>query len=238
MRAFGHATDLDLDFGQADRPGLVTTLLAQCDGERGPAFWWTQSVSTRIAALLRLVASTEGRERFSLHARCAAPECGEAYEFELPLEAVVAAHGEGDPVVAQLGADRSVTLRRPTGDDLRAWREAQPQSHAAAKRMMLESLLIAGDAQLADEAALSAALSRGDPLVDFAVACSCPVCGAANDVEVDLEMLALARLAVRQRTLIEEVHGLALRYGWTEREVLAIPPLRRARYLALIEGER
>jgi len=32
------------------------------------------------------------------------------------------------------------------------------------------------------------------------------------------------------------VHALASRYGWTEREILAVAPARRARYLELIDG--
>ena len=238
MRAFGQAPDLDLDFVQADRPGLVTMLLAQCDEGRDADYWWSRPVSARIAALLRLVASTEGCERLSLHALCAATACGERYEIELPLQTVLEAHRGDALVTTHLGPDRRVTLRRPTGDDLRIWRAAQPVSSARATRMMLESLLIAGDVQAEDAAALSAALSQEDPLVNFTVACACPACGAENEVEVDLETLALTRLAARQRMLIEEVHGLAARYGWTEREVLSIPRERRARYLALIEAGR
>ena len=238
MRAFGQATDLDLDFVQADRPGLVTMLLAQCDEGGDADYWWSRPVSARIAALLRLVVATEGCERLSLHALCTATACGERYEIELPLQAVLDAHRGDAPVMVQLEPTRSVTLRRPTGGDLRGWRAAQPASGAPATRMMLESLLIAGEVQAADEAALSAALSREDPLVNFTVSCTCPACGAANEVEVDLETFALTRLAARQRMLIEEVHGLATRYGWTEREVLSIPRERRVRYLALIEAGR
>ena len=52
------------------------------------------------------------------------------------------------------------------------------------------------------------------------------------------QSIAFARLDTRQRALFEEVHQLASHYGWTETEVLAIAPERRARYLALIEDGR
>ena len=77
-----------------------------------------------------------------------------------------------------------------------------------------------------------------DPLVDFTVSCCCPACGAPNEVAVDLEALALTSLLGRQRALLQEVHRFASRYGWTESEVLALPPARRARYLAFFEDER
>jgi hypothetical protein len=55
--------------------------------------------------------------------------------------------------------------------------------------------------------------------------------------EVDVAALTLARLAAVQRRTIEEVHVLARRYHWSEAEVLAVPPRRRARYLALLDRE-
>jgi hypothetical protein len=132
---------------------------------------------------------------------------------------------------------RSLTMRRPTGDDLRRWRDARPASPAQARRVMLDSLVLAGEVEPEDEAAVSASIAALDPLVDFTVACRCPACGASNEVAVDLETLALTRLLARQRALLQEVHRFASHYGWTESEVLAVPPTRRARYLALIEGQ-
>ena len=103
---------------------------------------------------------------------------------------------------------------------------------------MLDSLVLAGQAGPEDEAAVSASIAAMDPLVDFTVSCHCPACGAPNEVAVDLEALALARLVGRQWALLQEVHRFASHYGWTESEVLAVPPARRAGYLALIEDQR
>jgi hypothetical protein len=234
MRPFGCAADLDLDFGQADRPGLVTALLAQCAGDRDSQFWWAQPVGERTAALLRLVAATEQRDEIALNSRCAA--CGDTFEFALPLRTLPRAASE--TVEIRLGEARVLRMRRPTGDDLRRWHAAQPVSRAEAFHLMLESLVLEGHAGPDDEAALSASFESMDPLVDFTVSCRCPACGAAREVAVDLESLALASLARRQRALLREVHCFAVHYGWTESEVLAVPPTRRARYLAFIEEQR
>ncbi len=236
MRPFGAAADLDLDFGLADRPGLVTALLAQCAEPHDPAFWWSQPVGMRTAALLRLVALTEGRGEVALSAHCTAAACGEAFEFALPLQGLPGGEADPGPIRLRLDDRRSLTMRRPTGDDLRRWRAAQPASRAQALRLMMDSLLPSGEVAPEDEAAVSAAITALDPLVDFSVACRCPACGASNDVAVDLETLALARLVERQRALLHEVHRFASHYGWSEPEVLAVPPARRARYLALIEA--
>jgi len=238
MRPFGHAEDLDLDFGQSDRPALVTTLLASCSEDGDAAFWWSQPVGLRTATLLQLVVLTEHRADVSLNRRCGAAGCEAVFEFTLPLLALAAADTGGNPVPVHLDAGRTVMLRRPTGDDLRRWRDARPASRAEALRLMFGSLVVDGDARPEDEAAVSASISEMDPLVDFAVSCPCPACGAANDVTIDLEAIALDRLSGRQRALVHDVHRFAVAYGWTEADVLAIPSSRRAQYLTLIEEER
>jgi hypothetical protein len=213
-------------------------LLAQCGESHDPNFWWSQPVGGRTAALLRLVALTEQRDNISITARCAADACGESFEFDLPLRTLPGGPSDAGPLRVQLDDGRTLTMRRPTGHDLSHWRDAQPASRTEALRAMLGSLVLTGSAGLEDEPAVSEAIAAMDPLVDFTVSCSCPACGAPNDVEVDLEELALERLARRQRALLQEVHRFASCYGWTESEVLAVPPARRALYLALIEDQR
>ncbi|MDE3737769.1 hypothetical protein [Metapseudomonas resinovorans] len=234
MRPFGELADLDLDFADRDRPRLVTELLTQCSTGTDAAFWWTQPVGTRSAALLRLAAETCGVYSLPFSARC--PACNEAFEFELQLAPLLATADDDGPIRVGLDPDRQVTLRRPTGDDLRRWRQAQPASPVEARRLMLDSLLLEGQIRPDDEARLSEAVATADPLVALAVACSCPACGADSEVPIDLDHTALARLGARQRALLREVHCLASRYGWSEAQVMALSPARRAQYLALIEA--
>jgi hypothetical protein len=239
MRPFGDTADLGLDFGSSDRPLLVTALLAQCGEPSDAAFWWSQPVGLRIGALLRLLAATDqGSRQLTFTARCAQASCGETFEFEVPLHALPDGSGDDGPIRVQLDAERSVTLRRPTGDDLRRWREAQPGSRAEALHAMLDTLVIEGEVQQRDEGVLSRSIAAADPLVAFSVACRCPACGSASEVPIDLEAVALARLGAHQLALLREVHRFASHYGWTESEVLAVPSARRARYLGLIEDER
>ena len=233
MRPFGTAEDLDLDLSHVDRPHVVTTLLTQCAGPDA-AFWWSQPVGIRIAALLRVVAVTEQRDSLTLTSTCSA--CGERFDFDLPIRLLEGVDAGRDPLPVQLAADRQVIVRCATGDDLRRWQEAQPSSGHEALRLMLESLVIDGVVTPEDEDTLAVFLGERDPLVDFSASCRCPGCGATSDVAVDLETLALAQLAGRQREAIDEVHRLATHYGWTESEVLSLPRHRRARYLALVEG--
>jgi hypothetical protein len=237
-RAFGLAEDLDLDFGHLDRPSLVTSVLARCNEPHDPEFWWNQPVGERIAALLRLHAVTEGTARLDLQSRCTDTACGQPFELELNLSAILDQSSHDDPLPVALDGERRVLLRRATGDDLRRWRAVEPQSRDEAVAVMIATLCVDGTASPDEATTLAAAIEAHDPLVAFTVACQCPACGVRQKQPIDLEAIVLSRLRVRQRDLVREVHTLASQYGWTESEVLAIAPSRRARYLELIEGGR
>lgn len=235
-RAFGLPDDLGVEFDTDDRPALVSALLSQCTAPQEAGYWWAQSVGQRIAALLRLLRATVGEPNIELESNCTRPGCAAPFEFSLPIEGLTALAGADAPIAIQLGGGRQIVLRRPTGDDLRAWRSGLDPARNDALQSMLESLRLRGAPRADDAAAVGQALAEHDPLVDFSVACTCPACGAAVEVAVDLEALALRRLRLRQRELLREVHAFALHYGWTEAQILALPESRRAAYLAMIEG--
>lgn len=237
-RAFGTAADLDVDFASDDRPAVVTALLAACAVPGDSAYWWAQPVGERIAAILRLLAISTGVDALALQARCARPGCGELFEFELPLERLLAQPRALGPVHVRLDGERTISLRPPCGRDLSAWRQWRGVPVGELRARMLASLLIDGHAAADDEQAIAEALAAVDPLPGFAVDCPCPACATTSAVRVDLEALALGHLARVQRALLREVHVLAGRYGWSEAQVFAVPPVRRMRYLAMIEAER
>jgi hypothetical protein len=234
-RSFGVAEDLEVDFAATDRPRLVTALLSRCGPRSDAPYWWDQAVSDRTAALLRLLASTDGSAQLGLEACCGDPACGERFVFDLPLEAVLEQRPATGPIRATLPEARPVTLRRPTGRDLLAWNALRPQSRQQALGAMLRSLVIEGDVSVEDAPAIAGVLAEADPLVAFSVSCTCPACDAPAEVSIDLEEIALTRLRQRQGAMLREIHLLASRYGWSEEQILAIPAARRARYLSLIE---
>jgi hypothetical protein len=235
LRPFGEAEDLDVDFGDTDRPALVTALLARCVAPYDATFWWSRGVGARIAMLLRLMAATARCRSVELSSGC--QHCAAIFEFELPIDRLVdqKSADDEDLIDVVLAEARHVVLRRPTGEDQRAWRASLDPATGDAIATMLEALRVRGAPQAGDVTAIAQVLSERDPLVDFSVQCDCPACGAPNEVSVDLEGFAITRLRARQRALLRDVHDFARHYGWTEGQTLAVPPQRRALYRALIE---
>jgi len=237
-RPFGCVEDLDIDFETKDRPALVTMLLASCGVPREADFWWSQTVSTRIVALVRLLAVTDSIDQLKLLARCRQPLCAEQFELDLPMAMLQNSVPDGQPVEIVLNSGRRISLRRPNGRDLHKWNTLKLETRSAAVDVMLKSLAVEGQATCDDEPVLAKALSELDPLVAFTVSCVCPVCSLDNDVRIDLEEIVLARLKKTQRALLDEIHTLASQYGWTEAQVLAIPSHRRAHYASMIQDGR
>jgi hypothetical protein len=79
-------------------------------------------------------------------------------------------------------------------------------------------------------------LSRYDPLGYLEIVGQCPDCCGELRAEFDVVASWLSGLKNDSGILIEEVHLLASRYHWTEREILSLPAARRQVYLDLCGG--
>lgn len=246
-RRFGsRPADLAIDFDDPLEPRLVTALLAACLSDEEelspePARLWELPVGRRIEWLLRIAALEEeaGGGRLVLPLRCLEPDCAALLEIELVIDEIAAAAGESERALAVEHEGRVIPLRRPTAKDQLRWLRAGFPDRRAAARAIAASLMVESedmpDDALAD--AVETVLEAQDPLVNFAVALDCPDCGLSQERRVDLCAIALARLRRAQGALLESVHRLASRYHWSEEAILALPPWRLRRYLALIEQE-
>jgi hypothetical protein len=250
MRAFGvDSADLAVEFQAARRPELITELLEQCCRAHGEArvdrqFLLEMPVGLRIEAILSLAKLTDGTA-LSWQTRCAAEGCGQDIEFDLSLEQIAAlAAEERARETCHVELDgRRLELRRPTGADQMRW-AATPEKEQASAMLRsiiaepsLDELLASGLTARAVEETVEAAMDAFDPLVGFHLNVACPECGKHAEVFPDLTGLALERLSHVQQGLISDVHLLASRYHWSEKEVLGLPRWRRQRYLELIEEE-
>lgn len=196
----------------------------------------------RNALLLRAWRRELG-EALEAVARCAG--CGEGLELVVPAVDLLSAEpGPGAPgteVAVRVGAAAAV-VRLPDSVDLElAGRAGTPDG---AQRVLLRRCLLRADtggrALSADElpadlaAALADALAAADPLAVIRLDLGCPACGASTDVLLDPAGLWWAEVERRARRTLTDVHRLATAYGWSERDILALGPARRAAYLELV----
>jgi hypothetical protein len=184
------------------------------------------------ASLLRLREACFGH-RIDSHTDC--PRCGQRLSFALDTRTLL----QDAPDVSAGWVDTEVTAgRRVRPASLRDLAAAANESDAGrAARVLLDRCTLAGDNAPADDAAaasVEAALEALDPLADLTLNLQCPDCGHTGDARLDPGALLWDELEASAQSLLAEVHHLACAYGWSEDQVLALSPARRARYLAMV----
>ena len=84
--------------------------------------------------------------------------------------------------------------------------------------------------------ALSQRMEALDPGASVSFALECPQCDTHWSAPLDVGQLVWQKVQAAAERLLLDVDALARAYGWTEREVLRLNPLRRAAYLQLVTG--
>jgi hypothetical protein len=189
------------------------------------------SVGARDAALLGLRRALFGGR---LDAFVSCPQCDERLEFALDSELLTGAPPAADASV-QAGDYR---FRMPTSRDLAvAVGDREPDRVA---RKLAELCLLQADGDLPppdwSEALLDdveAGMSLADPQGDLQAAVTCAACGHAWSEPFDIAQFLWEEIEARAIRLLHDVDALARSYGWTEPEVLALGPARRAAYIDL-----
>jgi hypothetical protein len=163
-------------------------------------------------------------------------ECGEKMEFEIDARKLEgsAADGGSDTVVEWNGG----RYRLPTSRDLA---EVSRASTTEAATIALVNRCQSGDARehefgVEELEALGESLAAADSLAEVRIALTCPSCGNESDETIELVAFLWTQLEGRARRVFWEVHALASAYGWNEREVLSLTPMRRAHYLAMVQA--
>jgi hypothetical protein len=200
------------------RRALVLLAAARPGGELGEL-----TVGERDRVLLDLRSAVFGPTVTAL-GDCAG--CGERVEATFEAGDVRA-----DAVAREVRLD-GLRARVPTAEDLVAAEDAPDVE--TARRVLLERI---GGGTLIDEAAaeLGERLAEADPQADVRLVLGCPGCGETWEEAFEVDAFLWQELDAWAARLLEEVHALASAYGWSERDVLALSPARRAAYLELVE---
>jgi hypothetical protein len=80
-------------------------------------------------------------------------------------------------------------------------------------------------------AALAASVAEHDPQAELEFAMQCPACRHRWPLTFDIAVFLWQEIVARAKLLLHDVHELALRYGWSERDILELAPARRAYYV-------
>ncbi len=158
--------------------------------------------------------------------------CDAEVEVDVPLAEIVA-----EPVAVP-GSVRlpvgggEIELRPVTPADLEA-ALATPDRETA-RRAVLDSCVAlvgcAADAAPSDDE-LVTALAELDDGANIELDVGCPQCGERWSAELDAGLLAWTALERAAHDLLRQVEILAAHYGWSESDILAIGPRRRAFYM-------
>jgi hypothetical protein len=182
------------------------------------------------ASLLRLREASFGAP-IQAHVNCA--RCGERLELALVSSELLQAVTERACEIEVHG----MRVRAPSLRDLAAVADELDTQRAA--RLLLARCILqdSGDATgLPDEAfrEVEDALEALDANADLALEVRCEICGHGTIAQLDAGALLWDEIAARARTLLYELHVLASAYGWTEGDILALSPARRAAYLGMV----
>lgn len=176
------------------------------------------------------------------------PRCGEAVEVAFAPQQMGIAPATVLPPLGEVhelrhGAYRA-RFRLPTSADLRGLAD-DSDAFTLGRRLLARCVVeIRRGKQACAERdwpdaladAVAARMAELDPHADITLAVQCTGCGHAWQQALDVGEFLYAEFAARARRLLDEIVRLASAFGWTEREILALPPARRQSYLERLEA--
>lgn len=206
------------------RAGLVADLATALD----------LPVGQTAALAARLHADTFGDVVEGLVA-CGA--CATLLDVTVSLRGLPAAHGDATMVTPPDG--RELRVRAPTTRDLLAARDRADPARALLAACVSDAAGAPTDPDALGADALELVDAAAEELAGPAaivVRSTCPECGADVAASLDVAALLWDRVARAAGEALAEVAELAGAFGWSEGDVLALTPLRRAAYLELARG--
>lgn len=153
--------------------------------------------------------------------------CGETLELTVSISDLL-----GEPSDAPAPVERA-GVRAVTGADHERAALRALDDPTAAVDELVRGCMLAGD----DVDAAARLLEELDPGAEILLRGPCPACGAEVVAALDPGAYLWTELEHRRAQLELDVHTLARHYHWSEAEIVALGPERRARYIELIAAE-
>ena len=215
------------------------TLLAAGTPELSRDDLGSLTIGERDARLLRLRAMVFGPRATGI-AEC--PHCANRVEFPVDTSAFLRASEEAHALHEVETEDARVRFRVPTSHDLAAVVTAS-DALGGLQRLLDRCVLEVkarnddGSRELSPDAldAIGQAMLRADPAAEISLSLECPECGGRWQLGFEVADFFWQELAARARQLLREIDVIARAYGWSEREILRLPAVRRRTYVELLE---
>lgn len=181
----------------------------------------------------------------SVHCVVDCPSCGGQLETSIALGELrewLSAESAPPPVHRIIADGYVVSTRNATLADLR---EASNASDlAAGRRILLGRCILSaerGGGELPPDSlpaevleAVSREMGERDRAADLQIGLRCADCGYEFSRGLDLAAHAWQALEVAAKRILGQIMTLARAFGWTESQVLALSPTRRAAYLRML----
>lgn len=170
-----------------------------------------------------------------LQGLAACPCCAEQLEFEVDAASLLAASAGSAEDAVSVGGLR---FRLPCSRDLLATSSIADEAQAARevlRRCCLDP--VAGQSwpdELAEQVEQGLAERAG--VADARMHLECAACSHAWEAPFDACAYVWEEFDRRAQILLDDVHRLALCYGWDEQRILALSDARRSAYLARCEA--
>jgi hypothetical protein len=169
--------------------------------------------------------------------------CGERIELDFDVAAVRADAPESRPEVEMILNQYSMRLRAPDSLDLLLTCQTNAEE---AEWALLERCVIGSQRagvplpprelppEIVDAAV--ARIAEMDPQADTQLAVNCAQCGTHNRVPFDIGAFLWREIEDFAVRIMREVQALASAYGWDERRILEMSPVRRRCYLEMLSA--
>jgi hypothetical protein len=200
------------------------------------------SIGERDARLLQLREWMFGSYLVNT-ARC--PQCAQRVEWENRIADIRTNPSKSTSSSAEFNlnvADYGLRYRLPTSMDIAAVMNA-PRGDSTPQDLLKRCIVSARHAgEVCDPGSLPqdvlAALGRRieelDPQAEIRIDLTCPQCSHKWDVLFDIASFLWTEINHWAERTLRSVHKLASTYGWSERTILNLSPVRRQLYLGLV----
>lgn len=200
------------------------------------------SIGQRDAQLLMLREALFGQE---MAAVAVCPRCLERLDLTFDTSRIHANLQEVPQEALSLSvAGYDLGFRPPTTQDAIA--AAEEQDAVSGSRLLLRQCLLSvkrGDIPVASEdvpsevvEGMAHRMTQADALADIHMTVSCPHCGYQWQSAFDIVSFLWSEIEAWAGRMLSDVHSLASAYGWNERDILALSPVRRQFYLQAVGG--